>query len=150
MHRKGEGITIMPKFFVSQDRNETLCKGKPSVFQKYSGIEKNLWIEGRISRFSVKIFMSHSAEKFRKGILLFLRKFLVSKSFVEENEGGYHVFRRKFQVSQCRKLSWASLQSFREFGVSKNLLRYRECHVFPSESFCLTIAKYFIGQHFGV
>ena len=28
--------------------------------------------------------MSHSAENFRKGIQLFLRKFLVSKSFMNE------------------------------------------------------------------
>ena len=28
--------------------------------------------------------MSHSAENFREGILLFLRKFLVSKSFMDE------------------------------------------------------------------
>ena len=47
-----------------------------------------------MSRFSVEIFMSHSAEKFRKGILLFLRKFLVSKSFMDE-KGGYHVFPSK-------------------------------------------------------
>ena len=50
---------------------------EPSVFGKFSGIEKNLWIREGISRFSVEIFMSHSAENFRKGILLFLRKFLV-------------------------------------------------------------------------
>ena len=30
--------------------------------------------------------LSHSAENFRKGILLFLRKFLVSKSFMDEKE----------------------------------------------------------------
>ena len=35
--------------------------------------------------------MSHSAEKFRKGILLFLRKFLVSKGFMDE-KAGYHAF----------------------------------------------------------
>ena len=34
--------------------------------------------------------MSHSAENFRKGILLFLRKFLVSKSFMDEK--GFYIF----------------------------------------------------------
>ena len=38
--------------------------------------------------------MSDIAEKFRKGMLLFLRKFLVSKSFMDE-KGGYHVFPSK-------------------------------------------------------
>ena len=36
--------------------------------------------------------MSHSAKNFRKGILLFLRKFLVSKSFMDE-KGGITFFR---------------------------------------------------------
>ena len=62
--------------------------------------------------------MSYSAENFRRKILLFLRKFLVSKSFMDE-KGGIRFFRRKFLVSQCRKISWASLQCFRKFGVSK-------------------------------
>ena len=42
--------------------------------------------------------MSDSAENFRQGILLFLRKFLVSKNFLDE-KGGITFFRRKFLVS---------------------------------------------------
>ena len=126
--------------------------------------------------------MSHDAEKFRKGILLFLRKFLVSKNFMDERGvscfsvenfwshsaekfrghlfnvsenlgyrkilciiGGITFFRRKFFVSQCRKISWASLQSFRKFGVSKNFMHNRGYHVFPSKIFCLTVPKNFVG-----
>ena len=144
-------------FCLTGPKRKTLLRN-PSVFQKISGIEKNLWIRGGMSRFSVEIFVSHSVEKFRKGILLFLRKFLVSKSFMDEkggchvfpskifgltvpknivgipsmlqkiwgiekvlcNIGGITFFRRKFLVSQCRKISWASLQCFRKIGVSKN------------------------------
>ena len=73
-------------------------------------------------------FLSHSAENFRKGILLFLRKFLVSKSF-ENEKGGITFFRRKFLVSQCRKISWASLQCFRNFGVSNDFMHTRGYHV---------------------
>ena len=65
--------------------------------------------------------MSHSAENFREGTLLFLRKILVSKSFMDEKEG-ITFFHRKFLVSQCRKISWASLQCFRKYGVSKNFM----------------------------
>ena len=36
--------------------------------------------------------MSHSAENFRKGILVFLIKFLVSKSFMDEKGGGVSRF----------------------------------------------------------
>ena len=45
-----------------------------------------------ISQFSAEIFMSHSAENFREGIILFLRKFLVSKSFMDEKGGGVSRF----------------------------------------------------------
>ena len=65
----GRGITVSSKFFVSQDRNEKLCKGTLLFFRKFSGNEKNLWIRGGLSRFSVEIFMSHSAEKFSRGTL---------------------------------------------------------------------------------
>ena len=89
--------------------------------------------------------MSHSAENFRKGILLFLRKFLVSKSFMDE-KGGISFFRRKFLVSQCRKISWASLQCFRKFRVSKNFMLNRGYHKFPSKISCLTVPKNFVGN----
>ena len=59
--------------------------------------------------------MSHSAEKIRKGILLFLRKFLVSKSFMDEKGGGYHVF--------PSKIFGLSAEKFRghPFNVSEKL-----------------------------
>ena len=93
--------------------------------------------------------MSHSAQKFRKGILLFLRKFLVSRSFMDES-GGITFFRRKFLVSQCRKISWASLQCFRKFGVTKNFMHNRRYHVFPAKIFCLTVPKNFVKEPFSV
>ena len=78
----------MSKLFVSQDRNEKLCKGTLLFSRKFLVSKKNLRIRRGISQFSVEIFVSHSAEKFRKGIFLFLRKFLVSKSFMDEKWGG--------------------------------------------------------------
>ena len=88
--------------------------------------------------------MSHNAENFRKGILLFLRKCLVSKSFMDE-KGGITFFRRKFLVSQC-----PSLQCFRKFGVLKNFMHNRGYHKFPSKIFCLTVPKKFRGHPFNV
>ena len=87
--------------------------------------------------------MSHSAENFRKGILLFLRKLLVSKSFMDE-KGGITFFRRKFLVSQCRKISWASLQCFRKYVVSKNFMHNRGYHNFASKIFSLTVPRNFV------
>ena len=143
MHRRG-GITVLSELFVSQDRNEKLGKGTLLLSGNFLLSKKNLWTRGGISRFSVKIFMSHSAENFRKEILLFLRNFLVSKSFMDE-KGGITFFRRKFLVSQCRKISWASLQCFRKFGVSKNFMHNRGYDKFPSKIFCLTVPKNFVG-----
>ena len=59
--------------------------------------------------------------------------------------GGITIFRRKFFVSQCRKISWASFQCFRKFGVSKNFKHNRGYHNFPSKIFCLTVQKNFVG-----
>ena len=51
----------------------------------------------RVSRFSVEKFLSHSAEKFRRGSLLCFRKFLVSKNVRDKREraGGYQDFPSK-------------------------------------------------------
>ena len=144
MHRRGAGHHGFVKIFRPTGPKLKALYRNPSVFRKFSGIEKKLWKRGGLSRFSVEIFMSHSAENIRKRILLFLRKFLVSKSFMDE-KGGITFFRRKVLVSQCRKISWASLQCFRKFGVSKNFMHTRGYHVFPSKIFCLTVPKNFVG-----
>ena len=105
--RRGEASGFCRNFFFSQDRKN--FTREPFCFPENFWYRKKLWIRGGISRSSVEIFVSHSVEKFCKGILLFLRKFLVSKSFMHE-KGGITFFRRKFLVSQCWKISWASLQ----------------------------------------
>ena len=64
--------------------------------------------------------MSHRVEKFRKGILLFLRKFLVSKSFMDE-KGGYHVFPSKFFGLTVPKNFVKETLAFHSFRVSKKL-----------------------------
>ena len=105
MHRRGGGgITVLSKIFCLTGPKRKALYGNPSVFQKISGIEKILLIRGGISRFSVEIFMSHSAEKFRKRTLLLFRKILVSQKYYR-CEGGITFFHRKFFVSQCRKIS---------------------------------------------
>ena len=95
-----------------------------------------------VSRFSVEKFWSHSAEKlrghpFNASENLGYRKILCIL-------GGIKFFRRKFLVSECRKISWACLQCFRKFGVSKNFMHNRGYHNFPSKTFCLTVPKNFV------
>ena len=116
--------------------------GISSMFQKIWGIEKFYAYLGE-SRFSVEKLLSHSAEKFRG------HPFNVSENLGYRKIlciiGGITIFRRKFFVSQCRKISWASLQCLRKFGVSKNFMHNRGYHNFPSKIFCLTVPKNFVG-----
>ena len=104
MHRRGRGIAVLSNIFVSQDRNEKLCKGT-LLFSGNFLVSKKIWVRRGVSRFSVEIFTSHSAENFRKGILLFLRKFLVSKIFMDE-KGGITFFRLNLFVLLYRKTSY--------------------------------------------
>ena len=141
------GITVVSELFVSQHRNEKLCKGTLLFSGNFLVSKKNLWIRGGISRFSVENFLSHSAENLRGHPLnvsenLGYRKILCII-------GGITIFRRKFFVSQCRKNSWASFQCFRKFGVSKKFKHNRGYHNFPSKIFCLSAEK-FPGHPFNV
>ena len=88
---------------------------------------------GEYKDFPVENFWSHSAEKicghpFNVSENLGYRKILCII-------GGITSFRRKFLVSQCRKILWASLQCLRKFGVSKNFMHNRGYHKFPSKIF---------------
>ena len=105
-----------------------------------------------MSRFSVEIFMSHSAEKFRKGILLFFRKFLVSESFMGEKRGCHVLPSKIFGLTVPKNFVGE------DFGVSENLgyrkfLCIRErggVSRFSVENFCHTVPKNFVGEQFGV
>ena len=101
-----------------------------------------------VSRFSVENFWSHSAEKFRG------HPFNVSENLGYRKIlciiGGITIFRRKFFVSQCQKISWTSLQCFRKFGVSKNFMHNRGYHNFLSKVFLSHSAEKFRGHHFTV
>ena len=70
-----------------------------------SGIEK-IWIRvGGVSRFSVENFLSHSDEKFRRAILHCCNNFGYRENLDERGGGSIKIFRGKFFVSQCRKVS---------------------------------------------
>ena len=77
--RRGGGGGCESRFFqnfwLTGPKRKAL-KGNPSVSQKISAIVKILWIRGGISRSSVDFSMSHCADNFPKGILLFSSKYL--------------------------------------------------------------------------
>ena len=136
-----EGITFFRrKFLVSQCQK--ISWACPKCCRKFR-VSKNFMHTRGYHVFPSKFFLSHSAENIRG------HPFDVSENLEYRKKlciiGGITSFRRKFFVSQCRKISWASLQCFRKFGVSKNFMQTRGYHVFPSKSFCLTVPKIFGG-----
>ena len=50
---------------------------------------------GGVSKLSVEKFLSQSAEKIRRGTLLYFRKFRVPKDVRDKRRGGYHDFLSK-------------------------------------------------------
>ena len=69
---KREGHHSFVKIFCLTGPKRKIWQRNPSVFEKNFDIEKKLWIGGGISRFSVEVFMSHTAKEFHKRILPFL------------------------------------------------------------------------------
>ena len=86
---------------------------------------------------------------FRQGILLFLRKFLVSKGFMD-GRGGYHVFPSKiFCLTVPKNFRRGTLLYFRKFLVSKNFMHNRGgggITIFRRNFFCLTVPKNFVEE----
>ena len=61
---------------------------------------------------------------------------------------GITIFRRKFFVSQCRKLLWSSLQCFRTVGILKNSMHTRGYHVSTSKLFGLKVPKNCVREYY--
>ena len=80
--------------------------GKSFSVSLPSGAEE-VWIrEGGLSRFSVKNYLSHSAEKFRGWGESFSVSFIsgIDKVWIRGGGGSIKIFRPKLFVSQCRKV----------------------------------------------
>ena len=95
--------------------------------------------------------MSHSTEKFGCGTLRCIRKNSgIEKFHASEGESRFSV--ENFLSHSTEKFRWATLRSIRKFRISKNFRHQRGggYHVSPSKTFCHTVPKNFVGQHFGV
>ena len=123
--------------------SEMLCLTLPKLlhwrkifcFKKIFNSKIFMHTRGGITILSKNFVLQDRNEKFCKGTLLFSRKTLVTKNF--NCDRGITFFRRKFLVSQCRKILWASLQCFRNFVVSSNFMhqRRRGYHDSPLKTF---------------
>ena len=103
---------------------------------------------GGLSRFYVKNFLSHSADKFRRKVLYCCKNFAYRKSLVKRGGGEY-------QVSTSRNFCLTVPKIFRgriphccnNFGYRKSLdKRGGEYQGFPSKFFCFIVAKNFVGE----
>ena len=135
---KKSRLTV-PKNFVGETFSVSLISG----IERFDASEIYLTI-------LCQIFFCLSAEKFRRGTFLicvsekiWYRIKIMDKRGGGEGGGSITIFSRKFLVSQCQNISWASLQCSRKFGVSKNFMHNRGYHVFPSNNDGLTEPKTF-------
>ena len=174
--RERGGYHVSPsKTFVPRYQKDSL--GNSSVFQKISCIAKFYASEGGgVSRFSVENFchtvpknfiggnlsvlfftklrwkiLSHSADKIRRRTLVFRKNSGIENFQAKEGEAS-RFCRKFFYLTGPKKLRQGTILCFTKVLVGKKVLWIRggRYHDFPSESFCLTVPKYSVGDHFGV
>ena len=107
----------------------------------------------RVSLFSLEKFLSHSAEKFRRGTLLCFRKFLLSKSFIDKGGVGGSVtfLHRKLLSLSTEELRRGTLLGFTKFLVSKKFIDNsgwggEGVSRFSVKSLFITVPKIFVGE----
>ena len=103
-----------------------------------------------ISLNSVEKSLCQSADKIRRKILLF-RKYLVSKSF-KQKRGEASRFCRKSFISQYRKISLGNISVYQKISGSEKFYASERggYQVSSSKTFCHTVPKNFVREHFGV
>ena len=150
--RERGGITFLHrKLFVIQYRKISL--GSTSVYQKISDIETfNASEREEVSHFSVENVLLNSTKKFRWRTLRCIGNIRVSENFMHQRGRGITFLRRKLFVTQSRKISLGNTSVYREIlGIEKFRASEREgYHISPSKTFCHTVPKNFVVEHFGV
>ena len=140
MHTRGYHVFPSKVFCLTVPINlvgEPFC----AVFQKSSG-SKNFMDKrrGGLSRFSIEIFLSHSAEKFRRGIFQCFTNFWSRKNLDKRRGGCIKIFRRKFFVSVPKIFVGESFTVAIISGIEKVWIRGGGNHDFPSVlSHCIEI-----------
>ena len=87
----------MSKKFVGQPFSVSLIAVTEKVWIRKGG--------GGVSRISVENFLSHSAEKFRRGTFYCFTSCGYRKSLDKREGRSIKIYRRNFFVSQCLKIS---------------------------------------------
>ena len=157
MDRRGGSIkNFRQKLFCLTVPKNFLGKPFCAVFQKSSKIQKNLWTKGRrrkgVSHFSVKSFLSHSAEKLCRGTFLCFRNIHLPKTVRDKRGVGYHDFLSKlFCLIIPKNFVGEPFRAvFQIISGSEKLYGTRrgEYQDFPSKIVCLKKPKSFVGETF--
>ena len=138
---RGGNITTFKQFFLSHSAEKLRTLQR---VQKV-GVSENFMHKKGISLFSVEICLSHSADKIRRRTLLYFRKFLVSKSFMQRR--GHHGFFENFPSHRTKTKNFER-EPFcvsEVFWYGKKFMDKRGYHDFPSRSFRPTVLKHFVG-----
>ena len=101
MYNRGYHVFIS-KFLGRKVPKKFVRVGDPSIFRKF-GVIEIIYKQKRVSGFFVQIFLSDLAENFCKRKLLFLRDFLVSKSFYGWKRGVSHFSVKKHRSHRAEK-----------------------------------------------
>ena len=118
------------------------------MFQKFSGMEKNLWIrDWGFHVFRSNIFCLSAKKKSWINPSMF-QKIWVSKSFMHKK--GISLFSVEIFLShRVEKFRGGTIQCFRKLRVSKNFLHKKGISLLPVEIFfCFTVPKKFVREPF--
>ena len=114
MHKRGYHKFPSKKFL---SHSAEKFRGHPFNVSKKIGVSKSFMHNRGYHKFPSKNFCLTVLKNFVGIPSMFQKVWGIGKILCII--GGITSFRRKFFVSQCWKISWASLQCFRKFGVSE-------------------------------
>ena len=134
----GANLVLFSKYFVSHCPN--LSQG---IQSRKLRVSKNFTHEKGISLFSLVYVLSDSAEIFCRELFCVSENFKYRKFYAWER-GCIMVFRWKFIVSQCRKVSWRKPSVFQK-NSGKVFMHKRGLSLFPVDFVSLRVLKIFLG-----
>ena len=113
--------------------------------------------EGGVSRYSVKVFVSHRTENLRRGTFLCFTKSLVSAKFMDKRGGGgrleYHdILSKIFCLTVPKNFVGELLCVSQSFWYRNNLCirrgRTEGVSRYSVKFFCLSVPKNLVGEFF--
>ena len=133
----------MSKKFVGEPFSVSLILGTEKVWIREGG--------GGVSRFSVEIFLSHSAEIFRRELLYCCNNFGYRGSLDKRERGVSRIWSKIFGLTVPKNFVGEFFTVAIFLGIEKVCIRGEgEYHNFPSKIFCLTVPKISVGNSFTV